>query len=410
MPLSSVKEYVNQFFDHLEVWEDINRGQAHKQSMHKRTMRFLNDCSIENAFAVYEAFFEAYWIGTQNSGNPFIELVQRLRLFEENVGQLVPGQRDHCVHSVYVFILGLAIHARNRALRLAFRGTVLDNPVYRDLYRTKHEEFLYRWGIASLFHDIAYPIEITEKQMKTYLTFLSNQSNMNPNDLMLWIGIDSLMEFGCLPPIEPSSEFSEEFGRKYPSFGDVSLADAAELLAYKLSTSFGINAHEVRANLIGFPGVMQANGFIDHGYYSALIVLRWYHNLVRESRWNPAYFYFPIVDSASAILLHNYYRHVLMKPPFELGRLRAIEHPIAFLLILCDEIQNWSRALHEEPKSAADGFDIVVSDNVLEVEYNTDAGCGGGECVIARTEEKIRAVLDVDELFSESFALRLMGG
>ena len=37
-----------------------------------------------------------------------------------------------------------------------------------------------------------------------------------------------------------------------------------------------------------------------------------------------------------------------MKPPFKLSPLRACQHPIAYLLILCDEIQDWNRNAYGE--------------------------------------------------------------
>ena len=40
---------------------------------------------------------------------------------------------------------------------------------------------------------------------------------------------------------------------------------------------------------------------------------------------HPERFYWPILDSATAILLHNYYRNMLQKKPFDLG-------PMAFLV------------------------------------------------------------------------------
>ena len=46
--------------------------------------------------------------------------------------------------------------------------------------------------------------------------------------------------------------------------------------------------------------------------------------------------------AAGAILLHNYYKNVLQKPPSSLGLLEPEQHPLGFLRILCDELQEWN--------------------------------------------------------------------
>jgi hypothetical protein len=43
----------------------------------------------------------------------------------------------------------------------------MDKTNYPYSYDTRHEEFFYRWGLASLFHDVGYPVEIIGKQIPT---------------------------------------------------------------------------------------------------------------------------------------------------------------------------------------------------------------------------------------------------
>jgi hypothetical protein len=410
--VSSAVEYINNFFEQLEVWEDLNNNQSYKKQIHKSILQFLIKSDKENAFIVYKAFFDAYWIGSRNEHNPFIELLDKLKLFEENAGQLISKQRDHYVHSVYVFILGLSIFAQNSNFRLAFKAKVIDNPIYKDLYKTKNEEFFYRWGIASLFHDIAYPMEITIKQINEYINFISNHSDLKSDNIRIKMVIDNIDDFNSLPIIEPSAKFSEEFQNKYPQCKSLNMADSIDLLAYKLNISLGVDIYETRESLINFAFKMQDESFIDHGYYSALIVLRWYHYLVQKSGWNPAYFYYPIVDSASAILLHNYYKNGLAKYPFYLGKLCAEHHPIAFLLILCDELQDWNRQSYgklDKLVSAPIGFDIMISNEILEVIYKFNGEDEGNDYVIQRLKG-VQAVLETSKYFPQKFELRLEKG
>lgn len=405
--MSNITNYINYFFNKLEIWEDLNKKQNHKELMLEATLNFLDNHNIENAFRVYEAFFSAYWIGTPGDENPFVKLTQKMKSFEENAGLLLPKQRDHFIHSVYVFILGLAIFSQNNNYQITFNKAVLAKLVYKDSYDTKNEEFLYRWGISSLFHDIAYPLEITIKQINVYIDFISNHNEIPSSNLKVRMTIDNINDFNNLPQILPLAEFSSEYKSKYPLCEKLNLSDSIDLLSHKINASFGLDIDKVKTGLTEFAFKMQEEHFIDHGYYSALIVLRWYYYLIQKSAWNPAYFYYPIVDSASAILLHNYYRHGLMKSPFDLNKMNVESHPIAFLLILCDELQDWNRTAFGEldrNMSLPTGFNIFISDDTLELTYQIDGG-GVGIEYVDKKEKAISSILKLDNLFTNGIKL-----
>jgi len=401
--IPNIVRYINDFINELEVWEDKNNNTKHKMEIHKALTRFIKDSNKDNAFLVYRVFFEAYWIGTQGSNNVFHELVEKMRLFEEHAGVLIPKQRDHYVHSVHVFLLGLAIYSQSIKFRMDFDGTIKTSG-YKDYYTTDNEEFFYRWGIAALFHDIAYPIEITIKQINTYIDFIDNVKQ--PSNLGVKMVIDNISNFNYLPQIMPLLKFTGEFFSRYPDCHQLRLIDSLELLAHILAKTFKIDFDQVKINLHDFAFKMHNESFVDHGYYSALVVLKWYYCLIQESQWNPAYFYFPILDSASAILLHNYYKHGLMKS-FNLGKLNCKHHPIAFLLILCDELQDWNRASYGELDRAIEspsGFEVSISSSVLEMKYKFDRGDGSDEYLNKKTQG-VSQVLEVNELFSRGIKL-----
>ncbi len=93
---------------------------------------------------------------------------------------------------------------------------------------------------------------------------------------------------------------------------------------------------------------------------------RWYGFLIQSCSYKPEYFFYPILDSASAILLHNYYKNVLLKPPFNKGPLSPQEHPIAYLLILCDELQEWNRTPYgilDKKRNLAEEASVLITDN-----------------------------------------------
>jgi len=147
--------------------------------------------------------------------------------------------------------------------------------------------------------------------------------------------------------------------------------------------------------------VMARSGFIDHGYYSSIIVLKWYGYLIQSAKYKPEYFFWPVLDSASAILLHNCYKNMMMKKPFSLGALAPNTHPIAYLLILCDELQEWNRPAYgiiDRKRTLAAEAGIEVTDEALDVTFITR----NGSLPVNFSREKkklLNKLLDLDSIF-----------
>lgn len=139
--MNNLLEYSNHFFDELEVFEDMSRGHAYKSFLRQAIIEFLENETKETAFAVYESFFDSYRITLAGESNPFIDLLDVLRSYEENAATLIDKQRDHYIHSVNVFILGLSIYTQNINYRHAFDAAAMDKLEYPFSYETKHEEF-----------------------------------------------------------------------------------------------------------------------------------------------------------------------------------------------------------------------------------------------------------------------------
>ena len=347
---TSFEQYIHSFFNNLEIYEDIHNGKEYKQEISAAVCNFLNSTTADSAYKVYETFFKAYWIGTNEKENPFLILIEKVKTFEELAGRLTPKQRDHYVHSVFVFLIGIAIYEQNSNYRDIFKKYALNKRKYPDNYDTNNEEFFYRWGLASLFHDIAYPLEITLEQAKNYATFICSYPKTEDNNLKINLEICNFEEFRKLPIINPDTKYKESFMEKYPNYKEEFHTDAIEILSKSITTSFSLNFNDVNDNINKFIDTMREGNFIDHGLYSSVIMLRWYHYLVESTKWNPAYFYYPIVDAASAIFLHNYFERGLMKS-FSLEAFSAKVHPIAFLLILCDNLQEWKREFYGQDNS-----------------------------------------------------------
>lgn len=397
--------YINHFFDQLEVFEDISRGHSYKAYLRQSVIEFLENETKVTAFAVYRSFFDSYRITLEGQTNPFIDLLDVLLSYEERASTLIDKQRDHYVHSVYVFILGLCIYAQNDHFQAAFNAANLDKSYYPFSYDTKGEEFFYRWGIASLFHDVGYPVEIIGKQINKFISFATEVDRQG--QVKTRLEIDNFEDFNAIAEILPKGEFIKSYYENHPSCAYVDLLKPNDLLAHKLHLSLGVDLKAVKTALDGFPEVMAESGFIDHGYYSAIIVLRWYGYLIQNCRYKPEYFFYPILDSASGILLHNYYKNVIMKPPFNKGPLTAREHPIAYLLILCDELQEWNRTAYgilDMKRSQADEANLLVTTDRLEMTYIDMDGVLPDDFG-PNKEALLSKLLDLEALFGDGISV-----
>lgn len=401
-------DLIDSFFQELEVWEDKNKGSSYKQSLVTAVHDFLARCDPATATGVYEAFFSAYWLGIQEEGtNPFLDLVRKVHEYEKSAGRLLDVHRDHYVHSVHVFLLGLAIFTVVGAYRAAFQSRA----TYPDAYETRNEEFFFRWGLAALFHDIAYPLEIALGQVNTYLGFISAYPRLRfQRGIRARLDIHDL-ERAVLPFLEPRADTAEEFRRKYPLLCPARRQDAISLLASVISERFGLDSVQVHDGLQRYVDQMGERGRIDHAYYGAVIMLLWYHHLYEKTGWNPAYFYFPVLDAASAVLLHNYYKDGLMAAPFCVGQLEASTHPIAFLLVLCDELHDWRRQQFGSAKLSVtypSDCDVDCSGGRLVVCYKFD-NVEDVELYLERKRNEIHRILDVERLFASGIELKGIG-
>lgn len=401
-----MKLFINQFFDELEVFEDISRGHSYKAYLRQSALEFLEGETKTTAFEVYRSFFDSYRIKLEGQSNPFIDLLDVLLSYEERASTLIDKQRDHYVHSVNVFLLGLSIYAQNQNFRTAFDAVNLDKEHYPFSYDTKGEEFFYRWGIASLFHDVGYPVEIIGKQLNKFISFASEVDQ--GGQVKTHLEFDDFEQFNAIAEIKPRADFTRSYCQKYPVCDSLDLLNPNDLLAHKLHLSLGVDLQEVKTALDGFPQVMAEHGFIDHGYYSAIIVLRWYSYLIQSCSYKPEYFFYPILDSASAILLHNYYKNVLQKPPFNKGPLSPREHPIAYLLILCDELQEWNRTPYgilDKKRNLAEYASLEISGEQLNVVY-IDKDTPLPDEFAAAKEATLSKLLDMEALFTGGFTIK----
>lgn len=401
--MSNLNRFVEHFFEDLTLWEDVNNGHNYKSFIRGAIMSFLQHESPETAFDVYRAFFDAYRITLPGKSDPFVDLVDVLRNYEATAATLIDKQRDHFVHAVNVFLCGLSIYIENSNYRDAFAGAVPEKE-YAYSYQTKYEEFFFRWGVASLFHDVGYPVEIVGHQINRFIRMVADADGDEVR-VKAQIRYENFEELNHIMEVIPKRQFTKAYYDAYESCSYVDLLTPNDLLAHRIHRTLGTDLDATKRAIDRFVDDMAKSGFIDHGYYSAIIILKWYGYAMQMSGERPERFFWPVLDSATAILLHNYYRNALQKPPFSLGAMRPEANPIAYLLILCDELQEWNREAHgilTRTFTLADNVHLSLKKNYLSATFVTKHGrLPAGFC--AEKKELLERMLDLDALFGTGF-------
>ncbi|MBQ1524638.1 MAG: hypothetical protein IIZ55_05840, partial [Firmicutes bacterium] len=140
---------------------------------------------------------------------------------------------------------------------------------------------------------------------------------------------------------DASSRFRELYGRSFKN--------AEELIAFavteKLGKAYGFTEDYLLDVIREKPVAPDRGGyFMDHAYFSAV---RLYHEIERSigaEKITKKH-----IDALTAIILHNslfkfaisFFKSSDPKPPLKMDL-----HPLAFLLMLCDELQCWDRTAY----------------------------------------------------------------
>lgn len=402
MEKNNLTEYIKTYFSE---WQNDSEKETFtkKEFLEQSILAFLENETKDTAFDVYKIFFGTYRVMLAGSQNPFLDLLDMLSAYEERAATLIEKQRDHYIHSVNVFILGICIYARNFRYRDAFAGAIMKDDASSDNFQDTCEEFFFRWGLASLFHDVGYPVEIIGRQIESFLRFATDADHDDKKGkVKAHLEFDNFRRLNSIAEVVPKRKFTEEFYTRNESSVYIDLLQPIDLLAQKIHIAMGIPIEGIKNKLDTFTSDMARFGFIDHGFYSAIIVLKWYGYLIQITGGHPLRFYNAIVDSAGAILLHNYYRNVLQKQ-FGCGPLNPRVYPIAYLLMFCDEMQEWNRAGYgsvEKYRTQVAHANITIDDARFGITYLAERGIIA-EKFIAKKENLFTNLLDVGGIFAE---------
>ncbi len=246
----------------------------------------------ENKYALVGRTISKLW--TQSSKNP--RMLKNSPKFEK-VLQNIPDMkyRDHFIHSLYVFLMGHYIINRLTESH-DFNST--------DVNLT--------WMLTSTFHDIAYPIERIHPLLNSVLGYFMGTKTKNYIDIK-----------AILP------EIYYDFMRHICSFNQnpIVRAHSIDIRSYDLPLYKRLKLELIKKN---------------HGVLSALILAN--DLAVRQRFLNYG-------DGENFFNMHLPACHAICLHAIKEERINFETHPFAFLLVLCDELQDWGRPSQQEARN-----------------------------------------------------------
>lgn len=287
--------------------------------------RFLKSGKKEDAFDVYFCYLEMF-VGDYEKTRRMIELLSE---FEANGSGLLMKHRDHYSHSVYVFCLGLAIY--------------VSNDIYREIYKKYYViednhaaacHYLQYWGLASLFHDIGYPFELPFEQVCSYFEVDGDKREERP-----FVAYHALETFVAINERVREKLKLAIDGREFSTTNEV----FSHVLASKLGNVCEFTKDQMLTFLVDKPAKPDKfNNFMDHAYFSATVLFK---KLFEEMDCELTATH---LDSLTAILMHNsLYKFCIAHYKGERNKpFKAELHPLAYMLMLCDELQCWDRTAY----------------------------------------------------------------
>ncbi len=321
--------------------KDINR-----LCLEKAAGRFLESGSREDAFDIYYCYceiFRPFGSGYQAAG----QLLEMLSEHETNASSLLMKHRDHYSHSVYVFLMGLAIYRNSSAVRTAYnsRYNLPAGPAAAC-------HFLQYWGLTALFHDIGYPFEIAHQQMKAYVCQLDKNNN-DDFGFAPYVSYKRMDEFSFSPLGDLNQLFARAITERLAPSYLVKVSGQSFYLQHQLEKALADRAiHDI-------PVAMDYL-YMDHAYFSGLVLAKNYlaahPEITAYEQFAPA-----VLDSFCAVMMHNSLFKFTLRSILHTKQPLGLDdgQPLAYLLMLADELQCWDRTCYgQNSRSGIFAFDF----------------------------------------------------
>lgn len=355
-------ELLYNYVQENEQWE----GQRDGNSCQRLILGFLRETDYDRKVGHAAEAIKAI---TKNSGKKDIpNTLTQLYEVEVTVRELLPTARDHVVHSLNTYLIGLWLRER-LALNI--------------------DDFHFQWMLAALFHDIGYPIELASRIItKTVLEPLKKVRQ----DLGATTGN------------------SDKVRISYSSFGNLFLStNRAGNQTGKAFHFMQECFNEWGVQLVAedyYQSIVQS-GKVNHGIVSALMLLRYidlYYQMENPTRaaycekasgdrvamWGQDVFLDYVVPPAAAIFLHSIDGEL-----FGENKISRDSAPLAYLLRLSDALQDWGRPCGHTPTGLpAAHYRLGYSEGRIQCSW-PDAG---GQNVHGNREKQLRDDLSAIEL------------
>ncbi len=243
--------------------------------------------------------------------------------FEEHESILynLSEYRDHFIHQAHVFLLGydiINIIGIDNFKEILFSSLENKNILTK---RTKKPDVLKTWFLASFFHDVAYAIEKTPILTDVFLKeILSGETDTDVPK------ITGTFNWGAI----------------------LAWNDNRFHLNELIKCFYGVNDKKKKFidNVLNNASIINQ----DHGVFSALILL---NQLDEEIEKDPLTFYI----AGLSIALHNKFVWENMKKEGQrlniYEKIKFDEYPIPFLLMYCDNVQEWGRQIGDRARSSS---------------------------------------------------------
>ncbi len=352
------------------------------------------------------ALMKAIW-----EGHPELGLAPDYRLLteKEHNRDYYPKYRDHSTHMFKVFLLGLYLYERHRALREAVDAFFRNEP-------KPEEAFLSVWTLTALYHDMGYLIE-TEQGARD-----SEEASFVYARLSDALSLPMTHLFpGCFGTgTEAGLQKQYRSSRRLIPAAVETLTDLEQKLALLkgLGPSVRLCADPERNPLQAYYEYLSrrrgGRSYYDHGVVSACMLLfvrdalcQYLEECPPEALYReqaealrgflaqePEYRRFTEL-AARAVALHNVKKDFNETEALELNqagvtigefRIPLAQEPIAYLLRLCDELQCWDRRRYDAPERFTLSGDKLC--------FNADAGRLSLSVFDSEVRGKLQAALE----------------
>jgi hypothetical protein len=271
---------------------------------------------------------------------------------EPQIQELQPWNRDHIVHAIHTFFIGVYL-----LKRISFPES-----------RTTRNSPALMWKLIGPTHDLGYPIEIAGNIHKGFIGIMNGiLSEINPDALRL-------KQKACPANLEVLCD-----GRS-----------ANDLIQNRLDEwKLGIDVND-------YYEWLQELNRVDHGVIGALAQLKVMDALCQEKdtmrvegnaeegsmRSDAAIGELDMVSAAAALFVHN----IDPRYPRFTNKIHFQAAPIAFLLFLCDTFQEWDRYADRRTIFPGEEFDIEYKDNQVVLSVPSQLATSKREILHKRLE------------------------